>query len=183
MRRLPTQKQKTQLAFRTYLELLDTADWLRRELRAQLEAFDLTMAGFRVLEYLYREGPVIKPIAAQTLQFRRENLLVIIERLEERGWVQRAMTRYAPADVAEIDLPRAKRGRPRIGRAVGMVSLTPLGKKFIGNLLPKHAKLVKSLMRVLHGREKKSLIRICQKLREGDMVKYISELTHEDVEE
>ncbi len=64
-----------------------------------------------------------------------------------------------------------------------MVSLTPLGKKFIGNLLPKHAKMVKSLMRVLHGREKKSLIRICQKLREGDVVKYISELTHEEVEE
>jgi DNA-binding MarR family transcriptional regulator len=183
MRRLPTQKQKTQLAFRAYLELLDTADWMRRELRAQLEAFDLTMAGFRVLEMLYRDGPVIKPIAAQLLQVRRENLLVIIERLEQRGWVQRRMTRYAPVEVEESDLPKRKRGRPRTGRQVGMVSLTPLGKKFIGNLLPRHAKMVKALMRVLHGREKKSLIRICQKLREGDVVKYISELTHEDVEE
>ncbi len=66
---------------------------------------------------------------------------------------------------------------------VGVISLTPLGKKFIGNVLPRHAKMVKALMRVLEGREKESLIRICQKLREGDVVKYISELTHEDVEE
>jgi DNA-binding MarR family transcriptional regulator len=183
MRRLPTQKQKTQLAFRTYLELLDTADWMRREMRAHLEAFDLTTAGFRLLEMLYREGPVIKPIAARALQCRRENLLVIIRRLEQRGWVKRAITTYAPVEVEESDLPKAKRGRLRAGRPVGMVSLTPLGRKFIGNLLPKHAKLVKSLMRVLHGREKQSLIRICRKLREGDIVKYISELTHQDVED
>src|SRR5690348_257880 len=98
MSRWPSQKEKTQLAFRTYLELLDTADWMRGELRAQLEAFDLTMAGFRLLEMLYREGPVSKPIAAQYLHHRRENLFVIIARLEQRGWVQRTMTAYAPVE-------------------------------------------------------------------------------------
>jgi hypothetical protein len=50
-------------------------------------------------------------------------------------------------------------------------------------VLPQHAKIVKALMRVLEGREKESLIRICRKQREGDVVKYISELTHEDVAE
>jgi hypothetical protein len=40
-----------------------------------------------------------------------------------------------------------------------------------------------ALMRVLEGREKESLIRICQKLREGDVVKYICEFTHLDVED
>ena len=36
-------------------------------------------------------------------------------------------------------------------------SLTPLGKEFIGNVLPNHSKLVKALMRVLDTREKQSL--------------------------
>jgi hypothetical protein len=40
-----------------------------------------------------------------------------------------------------------------------------------------------ALMRVLEGREKCSLIPICQKLREGDVAKYISKLTHLVVEE
>jgi hypothetical protein len=39
------------------------------------------------------------------------------------------------------------------------------------------------LMRLLERRETDSLIRICQKLREGDVVKFVSKLTHLDVEE
>ena len=57
------------------------------------------------------------------------------------------------------------------------------GEKFIGNVLPKHSKLVKALMRVLDAREKQSLSRICRKLREGDVLKFVSEITHEDVED
>jgi hypothetical protein len=49
-----TQKEKTLLAFRAYLDLLDTAEWLRGYMRAPLESFDLTMGGFRLLELLYR---------------------------------------------------------------------------------------------------------------------------------
>jgi hypothetical protein len=39
-----------------YLDLIDTADWLRGELRVPLESFDLTMGEFRLLEMLNREG-------------------------------------------------------------------------------------------------------------------------------
>ncbi len=179
----PTQREKTQQAFRAYFELIDTADWIRAELRPQLEAFDLTMPGFRLLEMLNRDGDVSKPILARDLHCKRENLNVMIARLEERRWVKMSMMTYALAETKESNIPIAKRGRPRAGRKVGVISLTPLGKKFIADVLPRHAKMVKALMRVLEGREKESLIRICQKLREGDVVKYISELTHEDVEE
>jgi|ERR1039458_4538835 hypothetical protein len=51
----PTQKEKTQRAFRGYLDLIDTAEWMLGRMRGQLESFDLTM-GFRLLEMLYREG-------------------------------------------------------------------------------------------------------------------------------
>jgi len=49
-------------------------------------------------------------------------------------------------------------------------------------VLPRHSKLVKALMRVLDGREQKTLVRICQKLRAGDALKFVSELRMEDVE-
>ncbi len=60
-----TQKEKTLLAFRAYLDLLDTAEWLRGYMRAPLESFDLTMGGFRLLELLYREGALTIPIWPQ----------------------------------------------------------------------------------------------------------------------
>jgi DNA-binding MarR family transcriptional regulator len=174
-------EKKTQRAFRAYLDLLDTAEWIRNELRGQLESFDLTMGGFRLLEMLYREGPVSVPAVAERRGCRRQNLDVIIARLEEHGWVRRTMVTYPPAAIKASRLPKAMRGRPRHGRRVGHVALTPLGKKFLGAVLPRHAKVVKALMRAIDGREQESLIRICRKLREGgDVLKLVSEMTRED---
>jgi DNA-binding MarR family transcriptional regulator len=75
------------------------------------------------------------------------------------------------------------KGRARKGRRIGIVRLTPLGEKLIGSVLPKQAKVVKALMRALHGREQQTLSRLCTKLRKGDVLKFISEITHEDVDE
>ena len=183
MGKRPTQKEKTQRAFRAYLDLLDTAEWMRSYMRGPLESFDLTMGGFRLLEMLYRDGPVSVPVAAERRGCKRQNMDVIVTRLEERGWVRRTVVTHSPAEIKESHLPKVKRGKPREGRRVGMVSLTPLGKKFIGNVLPNHAKVIKALMRALDGREQESLSRLCAKLREGDILKFASEMTHEDAEE
>ena len=149
MGKRPTQKEKTQRAFRAYLDLLDTAEWMRSYMRGPLESFDLTMGGFRLLEMLYRDGPVSVPVAAERRGCKRQNMDVIVTRLEERGWVRRTVVTHSPAEIKESHLPKVKRGKPREGRRVGMVSLTPLGKKFIGNVLTKHAKVIKALMRAL----------------------------------
>ena len=61
MSRQPSQRDKTQRALRTYLDLIDTATWLKHEMRAPLDFFDLTFEGFRVLEMLYREGALTVP--------------------------------------------------------------------------------------------------------------------------
>jgi MarR family 2-MHQ and catechol resistance regulon transcriptional repressor len=183
MEHRPTQKEKTQRAFRAYLDLIDTAKWMRGELRGQLESFDLTMGGFRVLEMLYRKGPVSVPVAAARRGCKRQNLDVIIAQLEERGWVGRTMVTYPAAEIQESHIPKARRGQPRAGRRVGVVSLTRLGRKFIGNVFPRHAKMVKALMRALGGREQESLSRLCRKLRKGDVLRFISEITHEEVDE
>src|ERR1700691_4821273 len=92
----PTQMEKRERAFRTYLDLLDTADWIRGFMRGPLESFDLTMGGFRLLEMLYREGPVSMPEAAERMQCARQNTDVIFDRLEERGWVAREIWELPP---------------------------------------------------------------------------------------
>ena len=173
----PTQKEKTVRAFGAYLDLLDTADWIQGRLRGQLESFDLTIGGFRLLELLYRKGPMTLAAACELRQSSRQNLNVIAKRMERRGWVLREYFELPAVEIKPSHIPKAKRGRPRKGREMGAVRLTPLGERLAGSVIPKRAKLVKALMRVLDAREQKSLSRICHKLREGDVVKYISELT------
>jgi MarR family 2-MHQ and catechol resistance regulon transcriptional repressor len=179
----PTQKEKTQRAFRAYFDLLDAADHMLGELQGQLMCYDLTSNGFRMLELLYRKGPMRMADAARERRYNRQNLDVIVSRLEERGWVRRENSTLPPAERKPSHIPRAKRDRPRTGRRITMVSLTPAGEKFIGVVFPNHAKIVKALMRAIDSREQESLSRICRKLREGDVVRYISELTHLEVDE
>jgi DNA-binding MarR family transcriptional regulator len=167
-----TQKEKTQRAWGAYLDLVDTADWIRRELRGPLESFGLTMEEFRLLVMLYRDGPLTVSMAAERRARNRQNTHATIATMEEFGWVRRQIVRLSPM-----------KGRARKGRRIGIVRLTPLGEKLIGSVLPKQAKVVKALMRALHGREQQTLSRLCTKLRKGDVLKFISEITHEDVDE
>jgi hypothetical protein len=65
MSRWPNQEDKTVRAFQAFLNVMDTADWFKNELRGPLESFDLTMGGFRLLEMLYREGALPVPDVAR----------------------------------------------------------------------------------------------------------------------
>ena len=179
MGRRPTQKERRDRAFRAYLDLLDTAEWMKSQMRGQLELFDMTYAGLRVLEMLYREGRMAMADVARARQHARPNLEVIVRRLEEHGWVRREFRRLPPVKRRESRIPKRLRGKPRVGRRVAMVGLTPAGAEFVGNVLPRHAKVVKAFMRALGGREQKTLSRICGKLREGDVLKFATEMMYE----
>ena len=178
-----SQTDKTVRAFETYMTFLDTAQWLRNYMSAQLHTFDMTMGTFRLLELLYREGPMEVSAAASKRQSFHANMVFIINQLQERGWVCRDVVNLPPASVTPSRLPKSQRGRKRVGRRVAVVRLTPVGEKVIGVILPKHAKVVKALMRVLDGREQETLARLCLKLRAGDVLKFASEMMHEDVED
>jgi DNA-binding MarR family transcriptional regulator len=173
-----TRRQKTRRAFRAYLDLVDTAEWFVEELRGQIECFDLTMEGFRLLEMLYRDGPTSIVNAAKMRRCKRQNMHVIVARLAERGWVRARVVRLPAAKIPKSRLPKDRRDRPRKGRRIGFMMLTPLGTKFVENFLPKHTKIVKAMMRALDGREQETLIRLCAKLREGDVVKWWREMTY-----
>jgi DNA-binding MarR family transcriptional regulator len=181
--RKATQKQKTERAFGAYLDLVDTADWIRKELAGPLDVAGLTIGEFRLLFMLYREGAMTIGDAAGKRGCNRQNLHVLIARVEKWGWVEHKIVEHPPVAMKESRVPKARRGKRRRGRRVGMIQLTQQGEKLIGNVLPKQAKIVKSLMRALHGRQQRKLSELCRKLRKGDIVKFFSEMQHKDPKE
>ena len=183
MSRWPSQKEKTLRAFQSFLNVMDTADWFKNELRGPLESFDLTMPGFRVLEMLYREGALTVPDVARRRLCTRQNIYFVLEELEKRGWVRQMVVKVPAAAIKESRISKLRRGIQRDGPRVAVVGLTKRGKEFVGNVLPRHVKVVKALMRALDGREQESLSEMCEKLREGDVVKFLREMRMMDEEE
>ena len=161
---------KGAVAYAAYKELMNTADWMRDETGRQLATFDLGMSEFQVLEMVYHEGPKHKRAIAERLGFTDQACGWVIARLEAEGWVRRTKGSLPPEG------PRAK----AVGRRIVLVNLTEEGEELIANVFPKHVKLVRSELRVLGGREQRTLSRICQKLRRGDVMKFVQEITHED---
>lgn len=176
----PTQKEKTLRAFRVYIEPMETTAWLRTWMQGPFEQFDLAPLSFRILMLLYEEGPTRMVEVARRMRFRRPNLDKALRRLEERGWVRRLM----------VTLPKAKRPQKRSETrllrtarrrwGVGVVTLAPEGEKFIASAFPQQAKVLKALMRALHGREQQLLVEICRKLRAGAILKFMSEISTVD---
>jgi DNA-binding MarR family transcriptional regulator len=179
----PTQKEKTQRAFQAYLDLLNAAEWFKAQMRAPLESFDLTMEGFRLLTVLYREGALPIAEVARRRGCSIQNMHAVIARLQARRWVGRAIVSLPPAEIAENRLPVARRGRQRKGRTIAVVALTKPGKRFIGQVLPRHSKMVKALMRAITGPQQRILSVICQQLRAGDIVKFVREIRMQEVED
>ncbi len=179
----PTQREKGARALLAAFDLMDTAEWFAAEVRGALASFDMTMAGFRLMEMLLREGGTSMSLAARGRGVDPQNLNVVVASLEQRGWVRRTPVRLPPAGVRASRLSMARRERPRKGKRIVVVSLTQAGERTIRFVLPKHVKLVKALMRTLDGREQLSLMRICRKLRQKNILKFVSEMTHQDEDE
>jgi DNA-binding MarR family transcriptional regulator len=178
-----THRQKTQRAMEAYMELIDTADWLKGELRAPLESFDLTMGELRLLELLNRRGALMTRDVMRARKAKKENVKRMVRHLENRGWVGRRVIALPAVGFEDSHRAKSRKGEARRGQSTGVVGLTASGKKFIVDVLPRHSKLVKSLLRVLDSREQMSMIRTCRKLREGDPVKFFREIRLMDEEQ
>ncbi len=176
MPRQPTHEEKTLRAFHAYIELLDTAEWFKAEVRAPLAAFDLTLNEFRLLELLNREGAQFATELAKKQNKSRQWTDELVGRLEKRGWMARRVVTLPPVEFERMHRPASMRDEPREGRRATVVGLTKSGKKFFRNVLPRHSKLVKAFMRTLNGTEQQTLARLCRKLREGDIVKFVREI-------
>lgn len=167
-------------SFRVYLDLLDTAEWLRRQFAGQLETFDVTIDEFRLLEILYREGVITTHEFCKRKRCPRQTLNVMAKRMEARGWIRFEVFELTPSENSLKRLPKRLRDAPRRGRLMGHLSLTDAGTKFMHVVFPRHAKLVFAFMQALDPREQETIGRACRKLREGDVMKMLKEISMEE---
>jgi DNA-binding MarR family transcriptional regulator len=169
MSQQPTRRDRTEQAYLSYLDLVDTADLMQRELAAQLALHGLTMNEFRLLLLLFSQGPLALSDAARARGCHLWNLKVMVARMAHSGWLRTEVTRRPPAFIKQSELPAARRGRPRKGYRVVAIVITPKGEQKIAEALPVQTKLVKARMRVLTMREQKAISRLCRKLREPSL--------------
>jgi DNA-binding MarR family transcriptional regulator len=129
----------------------------------QLRGFDLSDGQFRVLETLFLGGPMSQTDLAQKISRNDSDVHVITANLGKRGL---AVRRTHDTDRRKVS-----------------IHLTPQGRKLISNFLPHRAKLTWSRMTALSWREQGMLRGLCEKLAEGDPVKFVLEITRVDADE
>ena len=158
-----TLKQRKKGALAAYAEIVRAIEKLNLLLDNQLRGFDLTDGQFRVLETLFREGPMSQTDIAERISRDCSDVHVIATNLEKRGL---AVRRAHDTDRRKVS-----------------IHLTPQGRKLITNFLPHRAKLAWSRMTALTWREQGMLRGLCEKLAEGDTVKFMLEITKVDADE
>jgi DNA-binding MarR family transcriptional regulator len=174
--RRPFLEERRSRAFQAYFDLMDTADWMRKVVRGQLEILEVSLEGFRVLELLRGRGPMSLPALSEARGCKRQTMFEHVRKLVSEGRVTYEVSRHAPVRMEEKRIPSQRRGLPRQGKLEGMVRLSPQGEKFMRAAVPRHRKLVYAFMLALGGREHETLSRICRKLRDGDIFRFLKEM-------
>jgi hypothetical protein len=170
-----TQGQWRELGFQAFLALLDAADWVKRHLRGQMDMFDISQDGLRFLEMLSREGHMtIRELAAKR-HCTKQSAAHLVEGMKKRGWVE-----------YEVEILPKRTGLPAPGERrlkgwrVGHIRLSASGKKFVGEVLPRHIKVVLAFMRTLEWREQQMLVRICRKLQDLNFKRFMHEFEYSE---
>ena len=160
-----------------------TARVSREQFRARFERFLTERFPDAVVDSLSAAPDLEHSFSGLYVRGRiRGNAHFWVARLARRGWVGQMVVAVPPVEWGRAHLAKSRDGKPRTGRRIRAIGLTKSGKKFIGNVLPRHSKVVKAMMRALDGREQETMSRLWRKLRAGDIMKFVSEITHEDVE-
>jgi MarR family transcriptional regulator, 2-MHQ and catechol-resistance regulon repressor len=148
---------KTEAAMEAYRQLRRAAESVGDLLNRQVTRFGVTPAQFRVLEALLLNGPLRQ------------------DRLARQIFMNLRRVRYVTADL-EKQVFLVKRQDEEDGR-YPMVHLTPQGRALITKIFPHQAKLIRAQMIALGAGEQRMLKRLCTKLADGDMKRFLSEIT------
>ena len=169
---------RTNRAVAGYVDLLEAAEQLKDRMTRQLGSYYLTLLEFRLLASILHDGPQYQIAISHRFRCSKQNIGRAIESLRAKGYVRRTRSALPTTPNSGWANPAgaATMKRAERGRRIAIVRLTPQGREFIKYVYPKHAKVVKSVMRVLDGREQLTLSRLCLKLKEGDAVKMLKEL-------
>lgn len=148
---------KTERAMGAYWQLRRAAESVGHLLNQQLTAFGVTAGQFRVLEALLLNGPMRQ------------------DKLAREIYLDARTVRYITTDL-EKQVFLVKRQDEEDGR-YPMVHLTPQGRALVSKIFPHQAKLIRAQMIALGAREQGMLKRLCSKLADGDMKRFLSEIT------
>jgi MarR family 2-MHQ and catechol resistance regulon transcriptional repressor len=110
----------------------------------RIKGYEITPPQFGVLEALAHLGPLKMCELAEKLLMSGANVTGVIDRLEEKGFVQRVM---------EADDRRTYR-----------IHLTGAGGKLIADIFPAHAEKIRRLTHALSAKEKRVLAELLKKL-------------------
>ena len=145
-----------QRAIEAYTRLVAAEEWLTGTLQGYVESFGLTMSRFRVIVALARNGPMVQGVLiAQTLRGGFSNGALVLRNLERDGLVKHA--------------PHNK------DRRMIVYQLTGAGKELLAEVYPEYGKVVRAHMAALLSREQELLARLCEKLRAGNLLRFVHE--------
>lgn len=141
------ESSRQRLALLTYGRIMRAANSLRTAASRQLESTGLTLSQFAVLEALYHLGSMSLSEVAKKILTTGGNLTMVAGNLEKQGLV----TRKCSTEDARVYI----------------LSLTPKGKKLIGEIFPEHANAITEALQTLSPKEQKKLSDICRQLSEA----------------
>jgi MarR family 2-MHQ and catechol resistance regulon transcriptional repressor len=133
-----------QRALDALIKLSRATNAVRARLERSFKEHGFTESQFGVLEALYHLGPMRHCDLGQKVLTSRANITLIVDKLEDRGLVERG---------PDPDDRRALR-----------VALKPAGRKLIARLFPSHAQEVVEVFSVLSSKEQQQLGDLCRKL-------------------
>jgi MarR family transcriptional regulator, 2-MHQ and catechol-resistance regulon repressor len=131
-------------ALNAYINLTRAGRSVGTRLEHRLLELGLTESQFGVLETLLHCGPLFQRQLGEKLFTTRANISLIVDGLEEKGWVERERH---PDDRRHVK-----------------VGLTAAGKKYVKQLFPVHLAAVVREFEVLTADEQNELARLCRKV-------------------
>jgi DNA-binding MarR family transcriptional regulator len=127
-----------------WLQMIRSYDHLQSQVSALLQSHGMTVPQFEVLSTLAAADCTNQQELADRLQVTKGNLVGLIDRLTERGWVER------------IQVPEDRR--------VNKVRITAIGKDLIHAVLPEQAGIVERMMSGLDDQEIETFRELMKKL-------------------
>lgn len=131
-------------ALNTYIKLVRATDSVSSRIHRHLDASNLTITQFGVLEALLHLGSLYQRDLAFKLLKSGGNITLVIDNLEKRELV--------------------KRDRETQDRRCIKVSLTEKGQQLISQIFPYHVAVVMDEMSILTPSEQEELARLCRRL-------------------
>ncbi|MEO7423551.1 MAG: MarR family transcriptional regulator [Fibrobacteria bacterium] len=128
--------------------MIRTYDFMQSQVATLLQRHTMTVPQFEVLSTLAIADCTTQQELASRLQVTKGNLVGLIDRLAERGWVERVQVQG--------------------DRRVNKVRITEVGKELLNKAFPEQVGVVETMMSGLSQDELESLRGLLQKLAKND---------------